>query len=76
MNSNPVLIIDDDRKIRNLLKNFLNFNQMSAREVGSIHEAKQMLDKISAPPCIFLDNTLPDGYGIQFMVNIFLRNLQ
>lgn len=66
-----VLIIDDDPEICSLFEvvfSTYNATTISAKTLG---EAQKMLDKF-IPSCIVLDNSLPDGKGLDFM-NYLLR---
>lgn len=60
------LIIDDEYDICFLLSRILRNNSLDVQFVNSITEGKSHLDKLS-PNVLFLDNHLPDGYGIDFI---------
>lgn len=60
------LIIDDEYDICFLLSRILRNNSLEVQFVNSITEGKSFLDKLS-PNVLFLDNHLPDGYGIDFI---------
>jgi DNA-binding response OmpR family regulator len=60
------LIIDDEYDICFLLSRILRNNSLDVQFVNSITEGKSYLDKLS-PNVLFLDNHLPDGYGIDFI---------
>jgi DNA-binding response OmpR family regulator len=60
------LIIDDEYDICFLLSRILRNNNLDVQFVNSISEGKTSLTKLS-PNVLFLDNHLPDGYGIDFI---------
>ncbi len=60
------LIIDDEYDICFLLSRILRNNNQQVQFVNSIGEGKDSLTKLS-PHLLFLDNHLPDGYGIDFI---------
>ena len=63
------LIIDDEIDICYLLSSILKYKNMQASYVNSITEAKRVLRK-DHHSVIFLDNHLPDGFGINFIDEI------
>ena len=60
------LIIDDESDICFLLSNILRNNKLNVKFVNSIGEGKLYLERVK-PELLFLDNHLPDGYGIDFI---------
>ena len=60
------LIIDDEYDICFLLSRILRANKLDVQFVNSIAEGKSSLLK-HKPNVLFLDNHLPDGYGIDFI---------
>ncbi len=70
MSTNPdivdALIIDDEQDICYLLNGILKQRKFSSQFVNTISAAKQAM-KDDAPNILFLDNHLPDGYGVDFM---------
>jgi two-component system, OmpR family, response regulator len=60
------LIIDDEYDICYLLSRILRANKLDVQFVNSIAEGKSFLLK-HKPNVLFLDNHLPDGYGIDFI---------
>ncbi len=64
--SQTALIIDDESDICFLLSNILRNNRLNVKFVNSISEGKLYLDRVK-PELLFLDNHLPDGYGIDFI---------
>lgn len=63
------LIIDDEYDICFLLSKILRAKKLNVKFVNSITEGKAML-KQNSPNLIFLDNHLPDGFGIDFISEI------
>jgi two-component system, OmpR family, response regulator len=64
--AHTALIIDDESDICFLLSNILRNNNLDVQFVNSINEGKSYLKK-NNPNLLFLDNHLPDGYGIDFI---------
>jgi DNA-binding response OmpR family regulator len=62
-NKPQALIIDDEADICYLLKGILQQHNVNAAYAGSIGEGEQYLQH-HEPAIIFLDNHLPDGFGI------------
>lgn len=60
------LIIDDEFDICFLLSRILRSNNLIVQFANSISEGKDSLSKLN-PNVLFLDNHLPDGYGIDFI---------
>jgi two-component system, OmpR family, response regulator len=65
-NSHTALIIDDESDICFLLSNILRNYNLEVQFVNSINEGKSYLRK-NNPEVLFLDNHLPDGYGVDFI---------
>jgi len=63
------LIVDDEIDVCFLLSAILNCKNLQANYVNSISEAKHVL-KEEKPSIVFLDNHLPDGFGISFIEEI------
>lgn len=59
-------IVDDERDLCFLLEGILRRQHFETTSVYSIHEAASVLVKVN-PTIIFLDNQLPDGFGIKFI---------
>lgn len=59
-------IVDDEKDLCFLLKKILEKENFDTTSVNSIQEADEMLYSLN-PAVIFLDNQLPDGYGINFI---------
>jgi DNA-binding NtrC family response regulator len=63
------LIVDDEMDVCYLLTSILKYKNLQTRYVNSIGEAKRAL-KEDLPSIIFLDNHLPDGFGMNFIDEI------
>jgi two-component system, OmpR family, response regulator len=61
-----VLVIEDDNDIGTLIYEILLIKNIHTFIVHSLKQAKIILEKI-IPFIIFLDNKLPDGFGIDFI---------
>jgi len=68
-NKLKALIVDDEIDVCYLLTAILNCKNLQASYVNSIHEAKRVLREDN-PSIVFLDNHLPDGFGIGFINEI------
>jgi len=63
------LIVDDEQDVCFLLSSILKNKRLQTNCVNSIGEAKKILVEEN-PSIIFLDNHLPDGFGINFIEEI------
>ena len=63
------LIVDDEIDVCYLLSSILRYKNLQVSYVNSISEAKKVL-RGSHHSIIFLDNHLPDGFGINFIDEI------
>jgi len=63
------LIVDDEIDVCYLLSSILKYKNLQASYVNSIGEAKRVLEE-NHHSIIFLDNHLPDGFGINFIDEI------
>ena len=63
------LIVDDELDVCYLLSSILKYKNLQASYVNSISEAKRVL-KEGHHSIVFLDNHLPDGFGINFIDEI------
>jgi len=61
------LIIDDETDICYLLGNILRQRNYHTTYASSLTEAGKLLESQNDFTLIFLDNHLPDGYGISFI---------
>ena len=68
-NKIKALIVDDEKDICFLLGGMLEYKNLDPRFVYSITEARKELER-EKPAVIFLDNHLPDGSGMNFIVEI------
>jgi CheY-like chemotaxis protein len=64
--NNKVLIVDDELDICYLLSGMLKQRNFQTGFVNSISEAATALRE-NAPSLLFLDNHLPDGFGLEFI---------
>ncbi len=60
------LIIDDDIDTCILLSRILVENKIKPLSVNTLHDAENIFKSVN-PGLIFLDNNLPDGYGLNFL---------
>jgi DNA-binding response OmpR family regulator len=72
MPNNPLLkpkalIIDDETDICYLLSSILKQRNFQTIFVGSLSEAERLLEKENCYSVIFLDNHLPDGFGVNYI---------
>src|SRR5262245_50612240 len=63
------LIVDDEIDVCFLLSAILHGKNLQASYVNSITEAKRVLIE-EKPSIVFLDNHLPDGFGMSFIEEI------
>ncbi|MEP7374443.1 MAG: response regulator [Chitinophagaceae bacterium] len=63
------MIIDDDADLTCLLENILKDRRIHVLSVHSLAEAEDCLTYLK-PGVIFLDNSFPDGLGVNFIRNI------
>jgi two-component system OmpR family response regulator len=63
------LIVDDEMDVCFLLSSILKCKNLQASYVNSLSEAKRVLRE-DRHSIIFLDNHLPDGFGINFIKEI------
>ena len=63
------LIVDDEDDVCYLLSAILKHKNLKAKYVGSLRDAKRVLMEDN-PSIIFLDNHLPDGFGVNFIEEI------
>jgi DNA-binding NtrC family response regulator len=60
------LIIDDDNDLSFMLGEILKSRNMDVSMVSSLSDAKKEITR-GVPAIIVLDNTLPDGWGSEFI---------
>jgi two-component system, OmpR family, response regulator len=63
------MIIDDDLDLSELLAGILERRKIHAWVAHSLFEAEQYLSYLK-PSVIFLDNSFPEGLGVNFIRNI------
>jgi len=61
-----VLIVDDEVDICNLLSWILKQKNLATSYVNTLSDAEAALKK-DTPSILFLDNYLPDGFGVEFI---------
>ncbi len=61
-----VLIVDDDKKARENISEYLKLSGYEIMEAGTIKEARESISK-NAPDIVVLDVQLPDGYGLDLL---------
>ncbi|MCP9753335.1 response regulator [Ferruginibacter sp. HRS2-29] len=66
---NKILIVDDEGDICYLLKNALKGSPYEPDHVNTLAQAEIFM-KEEKPAVLFLDNRLPDGWGINSIKNI------
>jgi putative two-component system response regulator len=64
-----VLIVDDDCELLEMLEDYLQRAGFSFRSAASIREAHNIIER-SCFRCLLVDQNLPDGSGIQFIVDL------
>ncbi|SRR5258705_10204010 len=73
MLAKTAMIIDDDEDLGRLLTSMLELRKILALPVHSLREAEEYLGYMK-PTVIFLDNSFPEGLGINFIRNIHLAD--
>ena len=73
MLTKTAMIIDDDEDLGRLLVPMLEIRRILTLPVYSLCEAEKYLSYMK-PTVIFLDNSFPDGLGINFIRNIHLAD--
>jgi two-component system, OmpR family, response regulator len=66
MEDSSVLIIDDEQDICYLLGGMLKQRNLSPLFANNLREAETVM-RNDRPSLLFLDNRLPDGYGLDFI---------
>jgi DNA-binding NtrC family response regulator len=73
MLTKTAMIIDDDEDLGSLLTLMLESRKILALPVHSLQEAEEYLSYMK-PTVIFLDNSFPEGLGVNFIRNIHLAD--
>ena len=73
MLAKTAMIIDDDEDFGRILTSMLEERKILALPVHSLHEAEEYLSYMK-PTVVFLDNSFPEGLGINFIRNIHLAD--
>lgn len=73
MLAQTAMIIDDDEDLVNLLGSMLEARKILALPVYSLNEAEEYLSYMK-PTVVFLDNSFPEGLGINFIRQIHLAD--
>jgi len=63
------MIVDDDDDLTYLLENILKTRNIKVLSAHSLRDARECLAS-STPDVVFLDNSFPDGIGVNFIGNI------
>lgn len=71
-NNNKILVVDDDGQMGLVLNMVLHESRFELDYVKDLLSAEEYLKK-QQPLVVILDNKLPDGYGIDFIVYIKQR---
>jgi two-component system, NtrC family, response regulator len=69
MNRGNVLVIDDEEKLRHLLKRIISAEGFSIYSAGTLEEADRLL-KHESIDVILCDVNLPDGNGVDFIQKV------
>ena len=64
-----ILIVDDEEKLRGLLKRIITLEGYQVTETGTLKQSLKLLEKES-PDIILCDVKLPDGNGVDFVSEI------
>ncbi|HTQ27850.1 MAG TPA: sigma-54 dependent transcriptional regulator [Puia sp.] len=67
-----ILLVDDEEKLRTLLKRIISLEGFTIFESGSLKSASKMLEKESID-VVLCDVKLPDGDGVQFVREVKLK---
>lgn len=63
------MVVDDEKDICYFLSSYLKKNKLNCLSAMSITEATELLDHHN-PDILFIDNHLPDGYGVDMVAHI------
>jgi DNA-binding response OmpR family regulator len=73
MVAKTAMIIDDDEDLSSLLTLMLEARKILALPVHSLQQAEEYLSYMK-PTVIFLDNSFPEGLGVNFIRNIHIAD--
>ena len=73
MLAKTAMIIDDDEDLGRILMSMLEERKILALPVHTLQEAEECLSYMK-PTVVFLDNSFPEGLGINFIRNIHLAD--
>lgn len=76
MSKHKALIVDDETDVCFLLGNLLKQRNIPAVFAGSLAEAGKLVENANDFSIIFLDNHLPDGFGISLVSQLKQKNPQ
>ncbi|MBC7873300.1 MAG: response regulator, partial [Ferruginibacter sp.] len=71
-NNNKILVVDDDGQMGLVLNMVLHESRFELDYVKDLLSAEEYLKK-QQPLLVILDNKLPDGYGLDFIVYLKQR---
>lgn len=71
--NNVVLIVDDETDIQFFLTHFVKKRKLDPVTVGTKRDALNAINKVK-PGLVFLDNHLPDGYGVDMVKDLKSKN--
>ncbi|ULQ51213.1 sigma-54-dependent transcriptional regulator [Flavihumibacter fluvii] len=74
MNTYTVLIIDDEEKLRHLLKRIISLEGFTVAEAINLKDARSVLQK-NAIDIILCDVKLPDGNGVDFVTYVKVNHI-
>ncbi len=69
MKVQTAMIIDDDHDLTHVLASILEARKIYSMEIHSLSEAEDCLNYLK-PTIVFLDNSFPEGLGVNFIRNI------
>ncbi|HYM93894.1 MAG TPA: sigma-54 dependent transcriptional regulator, partial [Chitinophagaceae bacterium] len=64
-----ILLIDDEEKLRSLMKRVIGLEGFTVIEAGNLQQAEKILEK-EQPEVLLCDVKLPDGNGVDFVSKI------
>src|ERR1700746_2227320 len=61
-----ILLIDDEEKLRSLMKRIISIEGFAVTEVANLKQAEKNLER-EQPDVVLCDVKLPDGNGVEFV---------